>query len=94
MIFPEAAVKVTGEARYFKSRADSGRYIERGFCAECGSQMFAKLEAMPGMLGIRAGTLDDASAYRPALDFYVASAQPWDHMDSALPKMPGPPVAR
>ena len=91
MIFPEAAVEITGQLRYFKSQSDSGRFIERGFCPTCGSQLFARLEAMPGMLGLRAGTLDDASAYRPALNFYVASAQPWDHMDPALPKFPKMP---
>jgi hypothetical protein len=90
MVFPETAVKVTGNPRYFKLQSDSGRFIERGFCPRCGSQLFAKPEAMPGMLVLRAGTLDDASAYRPTLNFYVASAQPWDHMDDALPRIPGP----
>lgn len=62
------------------------RIIERGFCPTCGSQLFTKLEMMPSELGINAGTLDDASKFMPALDFYVSSAQPWDHMNPALPK--------
>ena len=94
LVFPERAVQITGTPRYFKSHADSGRWIERGFCPTCGAQLFAKLEALPEMLGLRAGTLDDATAYRPTMNFYVASAQPWDHMDDALPRMPGSPVVR
>ncbi|HUN94457.1 MAG TPA: GFA family protein [Burkholderiaceae bacterium] len=93
MMFPEAAVTVTGAARYYRTNADSGRWIERGFCPTCGSQLFARLEAMPGVLGIRAGTLDDGSRFEPKLNFFVASAQPWDAMDPALPKAPGQPMA-
>jgi hypothetical protein len=91
MLFPDSAVEISGTPKYFKSTADSGKFIERGFCRECGSQLFTKLEVLPGMLGVKAGTLDDASTFSPQLDFYVASAQPWDHMDASLPKMPGPP---
>jgi hypothetical protein len=36
---------------------------------------------------IRAGSLDDPSIFRPARDVFVASAQPWDHMDPALPRV-------
>ena len=91
MMFPEGALTVSGTPRWFRSLGDSGRWIERGFCAECGSQLFTRLEAMPGMLAIKAGSLDDASRYQPVLDFYVASAPPWDHMNPALPKRPGSP---
>ena len=86
MFFPEAGVSVSGEPKYFKSKSDAGRFIERGFCPNCGSQLFTKLEMMPGVLGIKAGTLDDASKFTPRLDFYVASAPPWDHMNPELPK--------
>lgn len=41
------------------------------------------------MLGIKAGTLDNPSSYVPELDFYVASAVPWDHMSPELPKKQG-----
>jgi hypothetical protein len=44
---------------------------------------------MPGMLGIKAGTLDNASSYVPKLDFYVGSAATWDHMNPLIPKEPG-----
>jgi hypothetical protein len=44
---------------------------------------------MPGVLGVKAGTLDNPSGYVPKLDFYVASAAPWDHMSPQLPKKIG-----
>ena len=90
MIFPEAAVDIAGEAKYFESTADSGKIHSRGFCPNCGSQLFAKFSSMPGMLGIKAGTLNDTSLYAPKLDFHVASAAAWDFMNPQLPKKQGP----
>ena len=89
MVFPEKSVVISGEARYFESTADSGNTHQRGFCPNCGSQLFAKFSHMPGMLGIKAGTLDDASHYVPKLDFHVASAAPWDVMNPEIPKKQG-----
>jgi hypothetical protein len=46
---------------------------------------------MPGLLAIRAGTLDDPGLYQPAIDLYTARAQSWDFMDPTLPKFPEMP---
>ncbi len=89
MLFPEKTVSISGKAKFFESVSDNGSVHQRGFCQNCGSQLFAKFSAMPGMLGIKAGTLDNASDYVPTLDFYVASAAPWDQMSPKLAKKPG-----
>ncbi|WP_430761293.1 GFA family protein [Solilutibacter silvestris] len=86
MMFPPNAVNTTGPVKYFASKGDSGHVIERGFCQNCGSQLFVKLEAVPGMVGIRPGSLDAPANFQPDLDFFVSSAQPWDHMNPELPK--------
>ncbi|KIN79609.1 Glutathione-dependent formaldehyde-activating GFA [Sulfitobacter mediterraneus KCTC 32188] len=39
-----------------------------------------------------AGSLDDPSWYTPSRDIYVSSAQPWDKMDTNLPKAVGMPA--
>jgi hypothetical protein len=39
---------------------------------------------MPDLAMITAGSLDDPSLYKPTLDIFTASAQPWDHMNPAL----------
>ena len=46
---------------------------------------------LPDVVGVRVGSLDDPSGYRPTMDMFVASAQPWDHMNPELPKFPGYP---
>jgi hypothetical protein len=92
MFFPESAVTVTGATNSFRSLGDSGKSIERFFCPNCGSPVVTKLEALPGMVGIKAGTLDDPSLYKPAADIYVASASHWNHMDPQLPKFAKTPA--
>jgi hypothetical protein len=67
-----------GEPRYHKIVGRAGRAVERGFCPTCGSQVTVKLERLPDILGLQAGSLDDPSVYRPIMDVFTASAQPWD----------------
>lgn len=92
MAVPAAALKISGEVKYYPNKADSGNLFSRGFCPECGSRVFAKTSGRPEVALIAAGSLDDPSWFRPAMDFYVSSAQPWAHMDPALPKFAKMPM--
>ena len=40
---------------------------------------------------VMAGSLDDPSSHKPTMDIYTVSAQPWDHMNPLLPKVPKAP---
>jgi hypothetical protein len=40
-----------------------------------------KLERLPDVLGLQAGSLDDPSIYRPTMDVFTSTAQPWDYMN-------------
>lgn len=91
LFFPEAAVTLTGEVRYYAAQGGSGKDLLTGFCPVCGSQLVGKPAVMPGLIGIRAGTLDDPALFKPQADIFVSRAQPWDCMDPALPKFPEAP---
>ena len=54
-----------------------------------GAQSRRRLSAMPEIVGVRAGSLDDPSLHRPVADIFIKSAQPWDYMNPELPKYPG-----
>lgn len=77
---------ITGSPTWFDFVADSGKINRRGFCPTCGTSLFNLLEAMPEVLGIKAGTMDEPGQYQPAMDIFTASAQPWDAMSPKLPK--------
>ncbi len=91
MFFPENTVTIRGDVTYFSSEGCSGNNVRRGFCPNCGSQLFGKPELMPGLLGIRAGSLDDISQYKPQSDLFTSHCVAWDVMDEATEKFPEMP---
>ena len=88
MVVPAAAVTLRGEPRYFRTVGESGKAVERGFCQICGSPVTVKLERFPDAIGILAGSLDDPKLYKPGMELFTASAQPWDLMLPDTQKMP------
>lgn len=88
---PAPALKITGEVIFYESRADSGNTFSRGFCPNCGGRIFGKTSGMPQLIFITAGSLDDPSQFKPTMDIFTASAQPWDHMNPNLGKFPRQP---
>jgi hypothetical protein len=85
MLVPRNTVAIAGDVKYYDAIGDSGSIISRGFCPNCGSQLFSK-PPMPEFMGITAGSLDDPTGFQPGMDFYTSSAQPWDYMNPDLPK--------
>jgi hypothetical protein len=89
VLVPAEAFRLTrGQLRYhFTASAAVGKH-KRGFCTECGSRITGgeSDERSTGFVGVTAGTLDDPSWFRPEMDIFVSDAQPWDHMDPAIPK--------
>lgn len=91
MIVPEAAFTVTGTLKFFDKPADSGNMVSRGFCPECGSAVYSTNSGMPGLVFVRASSLDDPEFFKPQMVVYTNRAASWDKMDSSLPgfeKMP------
>lgn len=88
---PVAAAKVKGELRYHSYKADSGHTAQQGHCAKCGAPVMGKPGSFPDLVAFMAGSLDDPSWVRPAMNVYTASAQPWEPMDANLPKFPKMP---
>ena len=90
---PESAISVTGNLTTFTKNGDSGKPIERRFCPKCGSAVADVASAMPGVLMIAAGTLDDASWVKPGAQLYCDREQAWVHLGGEMarfPKMPPP----
>lgn len=94
-IFPTKGMDVSGETKVFTSESDSGNIINRKFCANCGSHLFADSSARPGLMVVRIGTLDDPPSVKPAANIWVASAPSWACFDPALENFehqPPPPA--
>lgn len=91
VLFPSEALTTIGEVRWFRSIADSGNAMRRGFCPTCGTQIFGAGEAWPHLILIRAGALDDPNLMGPRATIWAAQAPDWACIDPALPRHEGQP---
>ena len=89
--FPAASVSVQGELKTYDDTGDSGQPVHRRFCPNCGSGVVNEVDVLPGVTIVLAGTLDDPATFKPTMDVYWSSAQPWVHTSgerARFPKMP------
>lgn len=88
----EADVKISGETQRFEHKVDSGNTLSKDFCPNCGSQMFGGNPARPGVIGLRAGSINEKEHVKPQFNVYVSSKAPCTILDETIPafeKMPG-----
>ena len=86
VLVPEGSVKVSGDLKSYKVKADSGNGITRTFCSSCGTRIMVELEGGVGV-GVSYTTLDDSSWLEPAIEFYTSKAQPWINLCSNTEKL-------
>jgi hypothetical protein len=58
-------------------QGDSGQPLYRHFCGTCGSPIFTKTALAPGMVVVRAGTLDSMEGLQPETETYTDHAVKW-----------------
>ena len=88
---PEASVSLAGKTKGYARAADSGNVVTRHFCPECGAALYSTNAGMPGMMFLRASSLDDLEIFKPQMHVFTARAASWDRRDGELPafdKMP------
>ncbi len=92
MIFvPEDSLEISGSPKGFDHAADSGSTLTKLFCENCGSQVFGKNTSREGVIGIRAGTLDQKELIKPGMNLFKSSAiasTPMDPDIKVFDKMP------
>jgi len=74
---PEAAYVQTGDTKVYEDKGDSGQSVWRYFCPNCGSPILSKIAAMPGIVMVKAGTLDDMTGVIPGVEIYTDHAVNW-----------------
>lgn len=56
------------------------------FCSACGSPLYSKNEALPGVVRIRLGTVEGEVAERPWCHIFVGSKANWYEITDGLPQ--------
>lgn len=90
-IFKSESIKTTGEVSWHEGKADSGNIMRRGFCSQCGTQIFSISSGSPYLTVVRVGTLDDPSLGAPTTIIWTDSAPSWALLDPTLPHHPKGP---
>jgi hypothetical protein len=92
-VVPSEAFRITqGTPKRYDAKADSGRTLHRYFCGDCGSPIYSQRATNPGMVVVRAGTLDNAGAMKITAHIWTKSARPWSYIDPATTRHPGQPT--
>jgi hypothetical protein len=79
------SVTLTGDVKGYARAADSGNVVTRHFCPTCGAAIYSANAGMPGMLFLRASSLDDLEVFKPQMHVYASRAASWDHRREDLP---------
>lgn len=74
---PDGAIAQTGPTKTFADWGTSGLPVHRVFCPECGSPITSRIEVMPGVTFIKAGTLDEPGRWTPTLEVFCSVRWPW-----------------
>lgn len=85
MGFAADAIRITGDVREFHSKADSGADVTRAFCPTCGTGIHSRNSKMPGLIFLRASTLDDPNLFAPQMIVWAARAPAWDPVNPGVP---------
>ncbi|MDP6708333.1 MAG: GFA family protein [Alphaproteobacteria bacterium] len=76
---------VAGTMTTVEMVADSGRTKSIYFCPACGSQLWNKVPHRPGLLTLKAGSLDAVDWFRPQAHIWTRSKQAWLQLADAAP---------
>ena len=87
MYVPKSALTVSGNAKYSRVTAESGRWVDRGICSNCGSNLFILAALVPDLQGIWAGSLHDVNNFEPQVHVWTRSAPSWSSLSADLKKI-------
>ncbi|MEQ8652573.1 MAG: GFA family protein [Kiloniellales bacterium] len=92
LFVPKDEVKISGATKSYQHSSDRGSTMTKSFCPTCGSQLFSENSAREGMVGLRAGNMDQPEQVKPQRSIFVDSKIPSTPLDPDLPssgRMPG-----
>lgn len=93
IVIPSTELHIEGHLNVFTKTADSGNLIERRFCPDCGTHLFANSSARPQVTVVRVGTLENPSSVKPSANIWTSSAPTWACLNVELEKITHQPSA-
>ena len=82
--YPAEAVTVSGSPKEFTRSGGSGATVHQYFCSNCGSTIYWKNDARPGVIGVAVGTMADPKFPAPTISIFEQSKHDWVQIGSAV----------
>ncbi len=92
LFIKEGNFEITGEVNNYTHLSDAGNNMTKYFCPKCGSQVFGKNSGRPGIITIRAGTVNEKDIIKPIRNLFLKSKVPSTPINSNLEACEGMPV--
>lgn len=77
LFLDEAEYEQHGETRVYEDIGDSGQPSYRHFCGSCGSPIKTLVSTLPGVVLVKAGTLESMDGLVPQTEIYTGCAVKW-----------------
>jgi len=86
VVVADAAFHVSGDTlgEFETTSEETQTPVQRQYCTNCGSPIVSILGSMPGVVAIKAGTLNDTSWIQPGAEIWARSKQGWVETDNDL----------
>jgi len=82
---PAASLSVTGPLAVYELTNPSGRTSVQRMCAVCHTRVYNSNSARPGVVVVRAGTLDRSDELEVVAHIWVKRKQPWLKLPEEVP---------
>ena len=92
LFIKEKNFEITGEVNNYSHLSDAGNNMTKYFCPKCGSQVFGKNSGRPGIITIRAGTVNEKDIIKPIRNLFLKSKVPSTPINSNLEACEGMPL--
>lgn len=88
---PSGAITLDGPVTHYAYDTD-GQHAIHTLCSICHTRLYNTTGAAPGMMVLRAGTLDHSPSLQPVAHIWVKHKQPWLTLPEGIPTWPQSPT--
>ena len=92
LFIKEENFEINGELNNYTHLSDAGNNMTKYFCPNCGSQVFGKNSGRPGIITLRAGTVNEKDIIKPIRNLFLKSKVPSTPINSNLEACEGMPL--
>jgi hypothetical protein len=85
---PETALSISGPVSVYQLTTPSGNVSKQRVCSTCHTRIYNSNSARPGIVVVRAGTLDQSDQLDVVAHIWVKRRQPWLKLPENAPTWP------